>query len=158
MVSAVHVPPLLGLRGVKLPVRDIRATREWYSRVFGWVAAFEFPDATGAVVGVGGPLPGHEHSTGLAFRLNPEAHAQEGLELSMVVDTRADLQRWVEHLDREGVPHSGVIDATISWLVALKDPDGHEIHLFTREEHGINQAGRAGYGRRVPGVHISSDG
>lgn len=155
MTASSSVPPLLGLRGVKLPVRDIELTRRWYARVFGWVGAFEFSDDSGAVVGVGGRLPGQHHNTGLAFRVNPEARAQEGLELNLVVDTREDLQRWVEHLDREGVRHSPVIDATISWLLVLTDPDGHEIHLVTREEHGIDQTGRTGYGRRVPGVDLS---
>ena len=62
----------------------------------------------------------------------------------------------MEHLDRQGVSHSPVIDATISWLVALHDPDGHEIHLFTRERHHLDQSGRAGYGRPLPaaeGLH-----
>jgi catechol-2,3-dioxygenase len=139
---------MLGLRAFKLPVRDMQVTTQWYSRIFGWQSVFEFPDANGVIVGAGGPLPG-PNPAGLAFRVNADARAQEGLELTIEIETREDLDRWAVHLDREGVPHSPVIDATVSWLIVLHDPDGHEIHLMTRETHGIDQSGRPGYGRRV---------
>jgi catechol 2,3-dioxygenase-like lactoylglutathione lyase family enzyme len=154
MVTGVSVPPMFGLRGAKLPVRDIDVSSQWYSRALGWERVFEFPDETGAVVGVGGRLPGQSPAR-LAFRRNPDARAQEGLELSIAVETKDDLQRWVEHLDLQGVPHSPVIDATISWLVVLKDPDGHEIHLMTHELHGIDQDGRPGYGRLAAGAQFT---
>jgi predicted enzyme related to lactoylglutathione lyase len=150
-MTSEQIPAMFGLRGAKLPVRDITVTADWYSRVFGWMRMFEFPDEHGTVQGVGGPLPGH-NQTGLAFRHNPAAIAQEGLELQIVIETRNDLQLWAEHLDRLGVAHSPIIDATVAWLVVLHDPDGHEIHLMTREEHDLDQTGRAGYGRRVPGL------
>src|SRR5690242_2869990 len=111
------VPSMYGLQGAKLPVRDIDVTTEWYARVFGWTRVFEFPDATGALAGVGGRLPGPSPMA-LAFHRNPTAQAQEGLEISVVVETVDDLNKWVEHLDRQAVPHSPIIDATISWLVA----------------------------------------
>ena len=95
--------------------------------MFGWVRAFEFPDQYGTVVGVGGRLPGSPPSVA-SFRHNPAAHSQAGLELGMVVATKTDLERWVEHLDWHRVPHTPIIDATICWLVVLHDPDGHEIH------------------------------
>jgi len=155
MTTTSTLPPLLGLGGVKLPVRDLEVTARWYTRILGWIRVTEFPDATGTVVGLAGRLPGRLHNSGLAFRLNPAAQAQEGLELTLVVDARSDLEQWSEHLDREGVGHSPIIDATTCWLLVLHDPDGHEIHLFTREEHGIDQTGRPGYGRRVPGVNLS---
>lgn len=150
MASIKSVPSMFGLSAAKLPVRDLKVTRGWYARVFGWESVVEFPDENGVIVGAGGNLPGRSPA-GLAFRANPAAVTQEGLELRIDVDTKEDLQRWVEHLERENVRHSGVIDATISWLVVLHDPDGHEIHLMTRERHGIDQGGRRGYGRLVPG-------
>ncbi|MFN8029074.1 MAG: VOC family protein [Dermatophilaceae bacterium] len=152
-----NVPPMYGVRGVKLPVRDLEATTRWYTRVLGWEPAMEFPDEHGVVQGAAGRLPG-QSPAGLAFRVNPAAAAQPGLELAVAIETKADLQGWVEHLDREGVPHSPVIDATVSWLVVVHDPDGHEIHLITHETHGIDQTGRKGYGRPVPGARYAFPG
>jgi len=150
MTAEVVLPPqLTEMRGIKLPVRDIEVTTQWYARVFGWIRMFEFPDENGVIVGVGGRLPSVQPA-GLSFRANPEARSQAGLEMAFVVESKDDLERWVDHLDQLGVRHSPIIDATISWLVVLNDPDGHEIHLFSREEHGIDQTGRKGYGRRVP--------
>jgi catechol-2,3-dioxygenase len=63
------------------------------------------------------------------------------------VPDRDALGGWVEHLDACGVTHSPVIDATVGWLVVLHDADGHEIHLYTDQRHGMDQAGRPGYGR-----------
>ena len=157
MTAALTFPPMVGLRGAKLPVRDLVVTSRWYARVLGWQRAMEFPDDNGVVVGAAGRLPG-DSPAGLAFRVNPEATAQAGLELAVAVETKEDLERWMAHLDRQGVPHSPVIDATISWLVVLHDPDGHEIHLMTHETHGIDQSGRAGYGRLVPGVELAVPG
>lgn len=157
MTGVMPVPPMFGLRGAKLPVRDLDVSSQWYTRVFGWERVFEFPDRDGTVVGAGGRLPGASPAR-LALRANPAAHAQEGLELTIAVETKEDLQRWVEHLDREGVQHSPVIDATISWLLVLHDPDGHEIHLVTQERHGIDQSGRTSYGRKVPGVEFPLPG
>lgn len=134
--------------GTKLPVRDLAGTCSWYSRVFGWEAVMEFPGPDGTIAGAAGRLPG-ANPTGLSFRANPAAQSQEGLELAIDISHREDLEAWLEHLDREGVPHSPVIDASVAWLVVLKDPEGHEIHLMTRERHGFDQTGRAGYGRTV---------
>jgi catechol 2,3-dioxygenase-like lactoylglutathione lyase family enzyme len=154
MTQTLPPPSMVGLLGVKLPVRDIEQTTRWYAQVFGWARAFEFSDEDGRLVGVGGRLPGRQPA-GLSFRRNPEAHPQAGLELGLAIATKTDLERWVEHLDRHRVPHTPIIDATISWLVVLHDPDGHEIHLITREEHGLDQTGRPGYGRRPAGIDVS---
>lgn len=56
---------------------------------------------------------------------------------------------WVGHLDDLSVKHSPKIDATIGWMVVVHDPDGLEIHLYSRRSHGIDQDGRSGYGRRA---------
>lgn len=147
-MTADMVPPSLGLRGVKLPVVDLEATRSWYSLIFGWETIMEFPDSSGVVQGAAGRVPG-PNPVGLSFRANPGAVPQEGLELAFDIETRADLEAWLDHLDRHNVQHSPIIDATVAWLVVFKDPDGHEIHLMTREKHGIDQTGRPGYGRTV---------
>lgn len=141
------MPSLTRLRGVKLPVADLPKSLDFYRRVFGLAVWLEFPDADGVVRGVAGDLPGCD--SGLALRETSEAHSQPGLELVLGVADRAAIEDWAAQLDTLGVPHSPVIDATVGWLLVLHDPDGHEIHLYSEAEHGIDQAGRSGYGRRV---------
>ncbi|WP_181783249.1 VOC family protein [Pseudonocardia pini] len=141
------MPELTRLRAVKLPVADLSRSVEFYTRLVGYSPLYEFPDAEGVLRGVAGELPGCE--TGLSLRETPEAHSQPGLELMLGVADRPALEEWTAHLDALGVAHSPVIEASIGWLVVLHDPDGHEIHLYTETEHGIDQSDRAGYGRRT---------
>lgn len=141
---------LAGLRAVKLPVTDVRKSLEWYERVFDVRPQLEFPDENGVVRGVACFLPGCGDA-GIALRENPDAHAMAGLEIIFSVTDRDALQEWVEHLDALGVAHSPVIDATVGWLLVLHDPDGHEIHLYSQQRHGIDQTDRPGYGRPVDG-------
>ncbi|GAA1876161.1 VOC family protein [Pseudonocardia ailaonensis] len=140
------MPELTRVRGFKLPVADLPKSLDWYRRVFGFESELEFPDADGVVRGVAGALPGCG-GVGIALRETEEAHSQPGLELLLGVADRAGIEEWAAHLDALGVPHSPVIDATVGWLVVLHDADGHEIHLYTDERHGLDQAGREGYGR-----------
>jgi catechol 2,3-dioxygenase-like lactoylglutathione lyase family enzyme len=140
------MPELTRVRGFKLPVADLPTSLAWYRRVFGFEPELEFPDGTGVVRGVAGPLPGCG-GVGIGLRETEDAHSQPGLELLLGVADHAGITGWAEHLDALGVPHSPVIDATVGWLVVLHDADGHEIHLYTDERHGIDQTGREGYGR-----------
>jgi catechol 2,3-dioxygenase-like lactoylglutathione lyase family enzyme len=141
------MPTLTGVRAVKLPVKDLPSSVQWYREVFGYRPTVEFPDANGVVVGVAGELPGS--TTGLSLRANPEAHSMVGLEVTISVADRDALEPWVEHLDVLGVGHSPIVEASLGWLVAFNDPDGHEFHLYTETRHGIDQSGRPGYGRLV---------
>lgn len=141
------MPELVRLRGVKLPVADLAVSLEFYRSVFGFAPWIEFPDDAGVVRGVAGDLPGCDG--GLALRETPEAHSQPGLELLLGVADRAAIEEWAAHLDGLGLAHSPVIDASVGWLLVFHDPDGHEIHLYTEARHGIDQGGRAGFGRLV---------
>lgn len=140
------MPALTGLRYVKLPVTDLARSKEWWSRVFGWSARLEFPDSDGVVRGVAGVFRDFGEP-GLSLRENPDARTLQGLELMLGVADRGAVQEWGRWLDGIQVPHSPVIDATLGWLMVLHDPDGHEIHLYSDERHGIDQKDRVGYGR-----------
>jgi hypothetical protein len=50
-----------------------------------------------------------------------------------------------------GVPHSPIIEASVGWLLVFNDPDGLELHLYSRAGHGIDHSGRPGYGRAIAG-------
>ena len=54
----MSVPPLLGLRNVKVPVTNLAVALDWYGKVLGFRPTIEFPDSEGVVRGVHGDLPG----------------------------------------------------------------------------------------------------
>ncbi|WP_199435522.1 VOC family protein [Qaidamihabitans albus] len=143
-------PPLAGVHHVKIPVTDLPRSVSWYERVFGFRTTFEFPDDDGVVRGVGGKVPGFG-DTLVAFRENPAAaQGCKGFDpFGFAVRDRADIEAWAQYLDRLKIPRSPVIDASVGWLLVFNDPDGLELHLYSWEEHGIDQSGRTGYGRPV---------
>jgi catechol 2,3-dioxygenase-like lactoylglutathione lyase family enzyme len=140
---------LVGIHHVKFPVTDLARSRAWYEKVFGLTPSMEFPDDDGVVKGVGyEPIgPG----VTISLRENPQAaRGIAGFDpVSFAIADRAAADAWVARLDELGVAHSPVIVASIGWLVVFHDPDGTELHLYSMAEHGIDQSGRPGYGRRV---------
>lgn len=144
------MPALQGIFAVKLPVHDVARSRAWYERVFGFEPDMEFPDDDGVVRGVAGRLPGVE-GTRFALRESPtHARGVAGFNLvNLAVEDKSDVEAWATRLGELGIEHSPVIDATVGWIVVLHDPNGIEVHLYSREHHGIDQAGRPGYGRPI---------
>ena len=113
--------------------------------MFGFTVDLEFPDDDGVVRGLAGHLDGVP-DTWLALREAPEvASALDGWNLvNWAVADRDGVEAWIQRLDELGIDHSPLIDATVGWMVVLNDPDGHELHLYSRQVHGIDQAGRTG--------------
>jgi catechol 2,3-dioxygenase-like lactoylglutathione lyase family enzyme len=141
---------ILGFRGVKLPVTDLARSRRWYERVFGLRAVLEFPDDSGTVRGIGFEFPDNPDVM-VGLREDP-AVARGIAGFNPVVFAVADrdaVQAWAERLDRLGIQHSPVIDASVGWLLVFHDPDGIELHLYSHQRHGIDQTGRPGYGRPI---------
>lgn len=143
-------PVLSGIHHVKIPVTDLSRSIDWYSRVFGFAVTMEFPEADGVVHGVAGTVPGLG-GTLLTLRVNPEAaQGCRGFDpVSFAVDGHTDIAAWAGHLDRLGIAHSPVIEASAGWLLVFDDPDGISLHLYTWAEHGIDHSARPGYGRPV---------
>lgn len=141
---------LTGIFAVKFPVTDLPRSRTWYADVFGVEWEYEFPDDDGVVRGVAGPVPGLD-GVGIALRENPAvARGIAGFDpVIFAVADRAAVEAWAHHLDGLGIAHSPVIEATIGYLLAFHDPDGTEIHLYSTQQHGIDQTGRSGHGRRI---------
>ena len=139
-------PDIVGVHHVKFPVSDLERSRIWYEEVFGCRVELEFRDEPD------GPVRGlaFEPISGVMICLRENAAAAAGIAgfdpVSFAIRDRASADRWVEHLDRLGIDHSPVIDATIGWLVVFHDPDGVEHHLYSVERHGIDQGDRPGYG------------
>lgn len=141
-------PALAGVHHVKIPVTDLTRAVDWYTRVFDFRVAAEFPDADGVVRGVGGELPGLG-DTLFTLRVNPKAaEGCQGFDpVSFAVDDRPDIEAWATYLDHLGIAHSPVIEATVGWLLVFNDPDGLELHLYSWAAHGIDHSDRPGYGR-----------
>jgi len=141
---------LAGIHHVKIPVTDLDRSLHWYRQVFGLRPTMEFRDADGVVRGFAGEIPGL--SPALAtFRVNPAAvEGNRGFDpVSFAVRTRDDLAAWAEHLDSLDIKHSPLIEASIGWLLVFDDPDGLTLHLYTWDQHGIDQSARPGYGGAI---------
>ena len=149
-MTAVAAPALAGVFGVKFPVRDLGASRAWYERVFGLAVTHEFPDDDGVVRGVAGTVPGLG-DTAIALRERPDIAGLSGFDpVIFAVADRAAVAAWAAHLDALGVANR-VVEATLGWMVLFHDPDGLEIHLYSRDRSDLDNTGRRGYGRSVGG-------
>lgn len=137
-----------GIFAVKLPVSDLTASRAWYEQLFDLRLVYEFPDDEGTVRGVAYEIPGMP-GTGLALRERPDIAGLSGFDpVSFAVADRAAVDAWSRRLDELGVPHKVEL-ATIGWIVVFHDPDGLEIHLYSRERHGHDMSEQPGRGRAV---------
>ncbi|MBA2640941.1 MAG: VOC family protein [Nocardioidaceae bacterium] len=134
-------PNITGYAHVRLTVTDIDRSRQFYDRVFGLPVAAELPpDADeqtreqlaflyGGVV--------YQVADGVLFGLRPVARAGDAFDpdrtgldhVSFAVENRDDLDKWAAHLDHLGVPHEGVKDIGMGFILELRDPDNVALEL-----------------------------
>jgi catechol 2,3-dioxygenase-like lactoylglutathione lyase family enzyme len=128
-------PHLDGVHHVKLPVRDLARSREWYESRLGYEAAVEFVEK-GTLMGIamrhpnGGPA--------FALRLDPaRAEAAAGFDYFAIgVPSQQAIEELAACLTALGESHAGVHLATNGWILPeLHDPDGHEVRFYTTEHH-----------------------
>lgn len=131
----MSAPVLDGIHHVKLPVREIARSREWYASRLGYTTSIEFVEH-GTLMGValdhpnGGPQ--------IALRLEPErAEAASGFDYFAIgVPTREAIEELAAHLTSLGDAHAGVHEASIGWILpGLVDPDGYEVRFYTTAQH-----------------------
>ena len=131
----MSVPELDGIHHVKLPVRDLARSREWYESRLGYRTAIEFIEQ--------GELKGlsMRHPNGgpeLALRLDPDrAAAAAGFDYFAIgVPSKEAIEDLAARLSALGESHAGVHFATIGWILPdLHDPDGHEVRFYTTTHH-----------------------
>ena len=127
-------PRLCGVHHVKLPVTDVQASRDWYCRVLGFQPELDFVE-DGTLMGVGLSHPG-----GLRLGLRCDRDriaALAGFDpLALAVPGRAEFDAWLAHLDALGVPHGPVMHGHQGDVVAVHDPDGIQIRLYTTDPPG----------------------
>jgi hypothetical protein len=51
-------------------------------------------------------------------------------DFALVVESRDELEKWVEHLDRCGVEHSGMNDQPYGTVLVFRYPDNIQLELF----------------------------
>ncbi|MFC5995079.1 VOC family protein [Pseudonocardia hispaniensis] len=134
-MSNASVPELAGVHHVKLPVRELGRSRDWYASRLGFELAVEFVE--------GGRLMGYvlRHPRGgphLGLRLDPaRAEAAAGFDYFAIgVRDKAALDTLAARLTELGETHAGVHRASAGWVLPLlHDPDGHEIRFYTVDLH-----------------------
>jgi glyoxylase I family protein len=133
------VPSVEGLHHIGLTVCDIESSEAWYTRVLGLTRAFAEPHhggGTGYAVVLHRPgtplflgLDKHDANQGQRFE---ESHT--GLDhVAFHVADRSELAAWVEHFDRQGVPHSGINEFTEPFpfaVLVFRDPDNIQLELI----------------------------
>jgi len=122
---------ITGFHHTKLPVSDVKRSRDWYERVLGFEPVMDFVE-DGQLMGVA--LQREGCPVQIALRKDPaRAHALSGFDaVALLVPTRDDMRHWEAALDCMGEPHGGLVTGhkggTV--LVGLHDPDGIEIRLY----------------------------
>ncbi len=132
------VPQLGGIHHVDLTVPDVEASEAWYTRVLGLTRAFVEPHHQGTGYAVVLHRPGsplfmglnkHEANQGERFD-----ECRTGLDhAAFRVADRAELDAWADHLDRQGVPHSGITESIEPFpyaVLVFRDPDNIQLELF----------------------------
>jgi glyoxylase I family protein len=129
-------PPVAGFHHVGLTVTDVAASEAWYGRVLGMQRAFvEQHGDGGHTVVMARPdaplfvgLAHHQANLAESF-----SECRTGLDhVSLAVASRADVDRWREHLDALGVPHSGISETSEPFeyaLIVFRDPDNIQLEI-----------------------------
>ncbi len=120
-----RLPDATRMGEVHLTVADLARSLEWYRDAIGLRVRTE-EDGT-ARLGAGG-------EDLLVLREVPGARPADrhtGLyHFALLLPSRADLARWLEHASRDRVPLTGLSDHWVSEAIYLNDPDHHGIEIY----------------------------
>lgn len=126
------MPNISGIDHIALTVSDLTVSVAFYESVLGARPSGTMTD--GSFTRCVMELPGRthlgltQHHTGSGRTFDPTT---PGLDhLGLACESRDHLTSWVEHLDRLGIGHSGVQDATYGSALSFRDPDGNALELF----------------------------
>jgi glyoxylase I family protein len=133
----VGMPPrVTGQLVVILTVTDAARSATWYEALLGAYEASRYGEPGGSMqVVIGAPSIGLELCFASRAGSEPDAFDERrvGLDhLEFLVASRAELDRWVDHLDYLGVEHSGVKEPAYSSaaMITLRDPDNIQLELY----------------------------
>ena len=120
--------PLLGFSHLQLRVRDVDASREWYTTVLGVETMTEADD--GSYVALR-----HRPSHVVIVISSRVDGAPEGTpdvpfdHVAFAVPDGDTLQLWADHLTEAGIEHPGVALELGKPTLQLRDPDGINVEL-----------------------------
>jgi glyoxylase I family protein len=133
-------PPIEGFGHIDLTVTDGPRSAQWWHEVLGFDLVIE-RDRPG--FHVWGML--HPTGTYVGLMTHDDAKAEAfderavGLDhFAFTVRDRSALEEWVMHLDRLGVPHSGIKDENGGPLLTLRDPDNIQLELHAVDLESID--------------------
>jgi catechol 2,3-dioxygenase-like lactoylglutathione lyase family enzyme len=133
---------LVGYHHIKVPVSDVRRSRQWYAGALGFEPDLEFTE-DGELRGVAlyHPIAGIR----LALRLDPgRAAALAGFDVTaLAVGTRDDLVAVAGRARSAGATPGPIRAGTQGWACDLTDPDGLVVRLYTHQRHTGSQPERA---------------
>jgi catechol 2,3-dioxygenase-like lactoylglutathione lyase family enzyme len=125
---------VVGYHHIKVPVGDVRRSRQWYADVLGFEPDLEFVEE-GELRGATlyHPVAGVR----LGLRLDPErAAALAGFDVTaLAVSTRDDLVAVAERAQSAGAIPGPIQEGTEGWACDLTDPDGLIVRLYTHQRH-----------------------
>ncbi len=144
MAAPSETPALQRLHHLRIPVSDLDASLKYYTSVLGLTHVekldHRLPDKGNkrfAVI-LSHPTNGTPNGIPPIELRHAPSHAARSAgwyPICFEVDRRADLDTWVECLNRHGVQNSGVITALLGWALFFKDPDGTHLSFYTAETH-----------------------
>lgn len=131
------MPEITGIHHLKFAVTNLDVSDAFYTKVFNAkrLRHFDHRLPNGELFGIIMEL--QNLGTMIELRLNVEAaRAHKGFDpVTLAVQSRSDLERWAEHLDRLGVDRSPIFTGMYGWLLAFEDLDGLHIRFYTLETH-----------------------
>jgi glyoxylase I family protein len=132
-----RVPELAGISHIDLTVTDRDRSERFYTDVLGFEVVRRVDDAGFRLTdmrhrGLGAEVCVRQPATNDGARFD---ELRTGLDhLSFAVATRAELERWQEHLDRHGVPYTPIVDAPYGSVIVFRDPDNIQLELMSNPE------------------------
>ena len=125
---------LTGVHHVRLPVRDLARSYEFWRDVLGYERDFDFAGPEGPR---GWALKHPGGGPDIVLWHDPEkARATSGFPwFSIGLPSGQDVENLAQELDRQGIPHGGVQDAIVETkLPFVNDPDGHLIGFYVKPQ------------------------
>ncbi len=128
-------PQIGGFNHVDISVTDLEASTAWYGELLGMVELFSHrnDDRGYAVRYLMEPTSGivmgfeqHDANPGTQFD-----ERRVGLDhLSWSVDSREQLDAWLERLDERGISHSGISEHEMWDVLVFRDPDNVQLEFI----------------------------
>lgn len=130
------MPEFSGIHHIAITVSHLEASAAFYAKLWSLdpVGTLEGPDLLrrmfrlpdGTMVGL------TQHGSGGTQAFDPYS---AGLDhLGFAVRDRAGLDAWQEHLEAQGIAHSGIIEDASGLALNVKDPDGTALEFFLPQD------------------------